>query len=1111
MLNKGNFLLCLGLLLSLVDCQCSDNLQSIAALARLEMCDRGSACGCNELPDEGASIDFGTPTAGEVAFRTLRIANDNAPFELRLINLELNDSTGIFSLVRLQRLSEDSTDATVETLDLTAGPWSIRNDELFELTIQVNPLTDATVTEELIVVSSSDRSPRWSVALNVGSGDGQACLEDGSCGDGSLLDFGVFSASELGLDETNRPRALGVETVTLTNGGTSEVSVTVELADDGIAENPGEAVGERAIFFLQEIGCAVIPAGESLDVTVEYRPSAAGAHVGALKVGGLGPVQNIELRGKVTGPNLCISTEDDSPDDNVLQFGQAPQYQVAVNGTESRRLFLENCGFEEDLIISDATFAQNTPGDFQVADIPWASQTLAVGEVLEVMVDLVPDPARVPGTALNGRILFSTNISDRQTNAELRAGIGQPDRCNLVPVPTEVDFGWVAADEAGLGGSCPPPPFPQINCGERLSRLESVSFKNVGNLPCMNVTLGDIVPDNNSADMFQYYAPSGTPAVFSLDPGDSSQEYTLIFSREPGESRTNHFAKIFYSHDDQSGDSELLLKAQAGGSPNCEITVEPLNPPTLFCQSESLSFGNVNVGQDKTLSVRVKNTGSQDCNVSSIQVQGLSGNQFSWASTDLPGTIPVNSQSTLDVTFSPRPTSGSNPFEEIPILCGTTTLELVANSGSGGSFETKSVALSGNGTQPDIDVIPGEVDFGLVTVGCCSAWREVTIYNSGDGTLDINSLGLLATSAPGFEATQPSSMSIAPGESSTFEVRFCASEVGDASGVVQIESTDDNEEVFAVPLSGEGTLDDQGQDSFTQPLRPKVDVLWAVDDSGSMSEEQNSLATNFSAFIDSATSLDTDYHIGVITTDVESDQAGRLYACNGNPLWITDAQPVSEQRSQFQCNVKTTDSGRPSSDSKEAPLQASRKALDYPNIDGFNDGFYREDAKLYVILVTDEEDQSDGTPQLYVDFFRNLKGIGNPDLLNISAIAGPPPNGCSTADANDFDQEAVTAVGGQFRSICTADWSDLIASLGLDVFNARRQFPLGRPATESTITVRVCDADSNGNPVNCQEIPLDGSNGWTFDAATNSIVFNGSSVPGPGEVVEVTYEAVCYE
>ena len=71
-------------------------------------------------------------------------------------------------------------------------------------------------------------------------------------------------------------------------------------------------------------------------------------------------------------------------------------------------------------------------------------------------------------------------------------------------------------------------------------------------------------------------------------------------------------------------------------------------------------------------------------------------------------------------------------------------------------------------------------------------------------------------------------------------------------------------------------------------------------------------------------------------------------------------------------------------------IEAARNALDYPNISDFNDGFYREDAKLYIIAVTDEADQSDGTPMQYVDFFRNLKGVGNPDLLNISAISGPP-------------------------------------------------------------------------------------------------------------------------
>ena len=249
----------------------------------------------------------------------------------------------------------------------------------------------------------------------------------------------------------------------------------------------------------------------------------------------------------------------------------------------------------------------------------------------------------------------------------------------------------------------------------------------------------------------------------------------------------------------------------------------------------------------------------------------------------------------------------------------------------------------------------------------------------------------------------------------------------------------------------------------------------------------------------------------MVNTDSESDWRGKLYACDGNPLWVSDDQPVATQTSQFNCNVRVTNSGRPSSDSKESPLQSARLALDYPNIDDFNAGFYREDAKLYVILVTDEEDQSDGTAQLYVDFFRNLKGVGNPDLLNISAIAGPPPNGCDTAEGNQVDYDAVDAVGGQFRSICSADWSNMVGSLGLDVFNARRQFPLSRPATAGTITVEVCDDDGNGNPINCQSVPYDGTNGWTFDATTNSIVFNGNEVPGPSQHISVTYDTICFE
>ena len=213
------------------------------------------------------------------------------------------------------------------------------------------------------------------------------------------------------------------------------------------------------------------------------------------------------------------------------------------------------------------------------------------------------------------------------------------------------------------------------------------------------------------------------------------------------------------------------------------------------------------------MELKVINTGSEDCSVAQIAMGSLTSSAFSWSSEDLPGIIPVNDYRTIDVTFEPVPASGNNPFEEIPFLCGQNSIVLTANSGAGGTITTEELALAGNGTRPDIDVIPGQVDFGLVTVGCCSDWVRVAIYNSGDGTLDINSLNILGSSDPGFETTQPTSNSLPPGSDTEFEVRFCPTAVGDASGVVEIQSTDDNEEYFTVPLTGEGTLDSTGLDS----------------------------------------------------------------------------------------------------------------------------------------------------------------------------------------------------------------------------------------------------------------------------------------------------------
>lgn len=53
----------------------------------------------------------------------------------------------------------------------------------------------------------------------------------------------------------------------------------------------------------------------------------------------------------------------------------------------------------------------------------------------------------------------------------------------------------------------------------------------------------------------------------------------------------------------------------------------------------------------------------------------------------------------------------------------------------------------------------------------------------------------------------------------------------------------------------------------------KLDMLWVVDNSGSMCQEQATLRDNFELFIDELNNTNLDFHIGVTTTDMNPDYA----------------------------------------------------------------------------------------------------------------------------------------------------------------------------------------------------------------------------------------------
>jgi hypothetical protein len=155
-------------------------------------------------------------------------------------------------------------------------------------------------------------------------------------------------------------------------------------------------------------------------------------------------------------------------------------------------------------------------------------------------------------------------------------------------------------------------------------------------------------------------------------------------------------------------------------------------------------------------------------------------------------------------------------------------------------------------------------------------------------------------------------------------------------------------------------------DAFTQPKVSKVDILWIIDDSNSMSPKQDRVKANFVSFMKFLSDQQIDYHLGVITTDTfDPARGGKLVvkAANQTKPWI-DLQSVPDggAPAAFVTNASVGTGGI----GDEKGLLAGMLALTAPlnsqapagaNCKG-SECFLRPDAQLYTIVVSDEEDSS---------------------------------------------------------------------------------------------------------------------------------------------------------
>lgn len=175
----------------------------------------------------------------------------------------------------------------------------------------------------------------------------------------------------------------------------------------------------------------------------------------------------------------------------------------------------------------------------------------------------------------------------------------------------------------------------------------------------------------------------------------------------------------------------------------------------------------------------------------------------------------------------------------------------------------------------------------------------------------------------------------------------------------------------------------------------------------------------------------TDWHVGVITADVDdSTQNGTLQGPSGHAFVDASASDPSAAFSEI---ADVGDAGSLTG----AGLRAASRALlmPTPQLQQANAGFVRTGDRVVIVVLSDDDDASRGSPTGQ-DFARDIGALPGASSVTFSAIVGPDPDGCESAElralAGTTYNRVAAAMGGRSYSICDDDYAAILDAIGRD-------------------------------------------------------------------------------
>lgn len=868
---------------------------------------------------------------------------------------------------------------------------------------------------------------------------------------------------------------------------------TLELSCTNRLEVPLEVVlaglrGNYAALFIATIpgvpdGRVLLEPGASTEVRIRFSATSAGRNDATLVFEGADEQEltTVAMVGETILSALAIEPT------TCLDFGY-----VSLGETAERSLLLRNAG-SEDLRVS-RFITEDVSGAFEVLTQTPLVVSAGEDDGVEVVVRFAPQAGGKQSTVIG--VAFTEGASDAvKTATACVSGFGGGPK--LVCSDDVIDFRMVAV---GI------PVSRRITCA------------NEGHVPPGEtidpLRLDELMTDN---PLFEPSIRNQDGSAGAKEDGYGIGEGFALEVRYAPEAEAFDHAEIWLSTN--GGGHTVFASGTGRDLEPCEFTVAP----------PSLRFGVVDRGAALTLAFSIENHLGTACLLSDLHLKAGSDPAFSVEPIESLELGPYQ-KLRVPVTFAPAAYQ--------PRLIGTVQFQI-----SNPDQPVIEVPLSGTADKPCFVVDPDPLDFGNALPGCQTRERVLTISNVCSGTTELTRIEVSETAdSEAFITLRKPLLPLVlrPNQYETFTMSFQPQEIGVVSGAVELWSKEQSEPTL-IRLDGNGTEEDEQTDHFVQTERPKVDILWVIDNSGSMDAYHDRIARNLPAFLSFTKQQRIDFQIGVTTSGLtpigrscpggaDGGEDGRLFPIDGSfPRILTPDMTDEELEAAWANNVNV---GTCHGD--EYHFEAAKRALSPPLInsvkspihsspwDDGNAGFLRPEAALSIIFVEDETEHSveefpGATVEGYVDFFRSLKGPKASTLLRLHGITGPrlsrPTPGCALH--NDAIISAIEMTNGTWMDMCTPPsnaekWEAGLKKMSEGAFGYSTRFTLrGSPAdlnrdgkiNENDIEVLV-------NGIERQPVHAD-AQVWSFDPISNSIEFTPLYVPKPDSQISVTYLNAC--